>query len=423
MSVTSQQVFNVICYVMRCDPDIMAQSPRRDRGGVVAEAGLLAFVAVVSGIAWTNFWRLFISLPVALFFGGIAFAFIVLMDSAIGACDWRLEGVLRRPGTRYRLDWWCRLGLRIGVSVVLSYVTSEGATQALFHEAIAVQLERDVLARNHATEDRFAKREDDLRQQRLGTVLREIDRLNAVLKETTAPLDKAQELQATAQNHLDTAEREVDRQRRGLDGYPPGCGPKCKVAIIDADTARVELAKATAQVGIYKPRFVETTDKLAAAKTALAVGEQSIQGDLAALESEKRLQLVSVRNDPLLSHTALQEIFDDPVTGPQARHYSWRMMTLLLTVELSYLMVRILFAHASVYTVLVIKDAKLRAERAEAEYRRESDALRTWSGGSSPTLPPVKLISWDDPAAKPSNDDEDCKRRRDPPDDDLEAAE
>jgi Domain of unknown function (DUF4407) len=420
MKIDWRAVFRRICHVMRCDPDIMAKAPIWDRSVLVGEAAFLSLVALISGIAWTNFWLTFIAWPFALLFGGIAFAFIALMDIAIGAADWRLEGILRRPGIRYRSDWWFRLGLRVLVSIVFSLATAEGACQAMFYDAILQQLETDMLESNRATEDRFAKRETELRQQRLGTWLGEITGLQSVVKQTTGPLDSALQNQATAQNHLDAAEREVDRQRRGLDGYAKGCGPKCHAAIIDSDKARAELAQAKAQVAIYKPRVDDAKTKLDGAKQALGAAEDGIRSDISALEAEKKSQLVTVHSDPLLNHMALEELFQDPRKGEAAREFSWLMKLLLITLEMSYLMVRIFFAHASVYRAMLIADTKLRAEREDADYRRKLEALR---GRAEPPaiLPPVKLISWDDPAAKPGNDDAEVDRR-DPPDDDLEAA-
>ena len=87
-----------------------------------------------------------------------------------------------------------RLGLRIGICVMLSQATSEGATIALNHNAITVQLEHDVQVRNRATEVHFANLESDLRQQRFGTLLKDIEQLSTVLKDTTGPLDNAREI-------------------------------------------------------------------------------------------------------------------------------------------------------------------------------------------------------------------------------------
>src|SRR5205085_8400512 len=82
------------------------------------------------------------------------------------------------------------------------------------------------------------------------------------------------------------------------------------------------------------------------------------------------------RNDALMSYLALQEVFDDPRFGSAARHFSWLMMAVLMTLELSYVVVRACFTHASVYMAILIADTKKRAEFAAADYERNSAALR-----------------------------------------------
>src|SRR6202011_2529243 len=105
----------------------------------VSEAALLGLVATISAIAWTTFWAPYVPLPLACLFGLIAFFFIGLLDIAIGAADWRPQGILRAPGTERRWDWWGKLTLRITMTVVLSVATSEGATMAMFYEAVMEQ--------------------------------------------------------------------------------------------------------------------------------------------------------------------------------------------------------------------------------------------------------------------------------------------
>jgi hypothetical protein len=398
---------------MRCDPEIMAKSTSGDRIWLVLDAVLLAVVALISGTAWTVFWYQFALLPVALFFGGIAFLFIPLMDVAIAAADWRPQGILARPGMRLRWDWWGRLGLRLCVSIILSFATSEGATLAMCREQIEKQKELDVLSQNRATEDRFAKLEQDLRQQRFGSLTKEIEQLNQTVTEATGPLDHAREVQETAKNSAAVAQDHADKELHGAPGYKAGAGPKYMAAKAAAEAAQAELVKANAQVANLLPRVTEANNRLKAARQKLADAEAAIQGDIAALEQQKRLQLVTVRSDPLLNYIALQEVFQDPTVGKAARDFHWLMIFVLLTFELSYLMVRIVFATASIYTVLLIKETKLRAEQAEAEYLRDSAALRARSPSSPKLLPPIKLISWDDPETKPpqpSNDDEETPR-------------
>ena len=144
---------------------------------------------------------------------------------------------------------------------------------------------------------------------------------------------------------------------------------------------------------------------------------------MAALDRVKQAQLVTLHSDPLLNHRALDEVFQDPKLGDLARYYHHLLLGAFLVVDFVYLLVRIIFAHTSVYSVLLIKDAKLRAERAESETRRESELLR--APRRQALLPPLKLISFADPTAKPAKPSNDDARKDLPPiadDEDGEAA-
>ena len=77
-----------------------------------------------------------------------------------------------------------------------------------------------------------------------------------------------------------------------------------------------------------------------------------------------------------MSYLALEEVYADPRFGTAARHFSWLMMAVLMTFELSYVVVRAWFTHASVYMAILIGDTKKRADRVTADYESSRDALR-----------------------------------------------
>jgi hypothetical protein len=406
MRLTAHILFRWVCYLMRCDPVIMAAASGTDRICVVGDAALLLLLALFSGTAWMNFIWMFAPLAAALCVGAFFFCFIPLLDVAIAAADWRPKGILARPGGRFRWTWLGQLGLRLCVGFVLSLATSEGATQWLCHEAIMRQLEADVIAQNRETEDRFETQKAKLRKEHFGPLLAEIDRLNTLVKDATGPLDQAHEVQATAQNRVEVVRARAEKELHGGPGFPAGPGPRYKAALAELEAAQADLVKANAQVTILQPRVKQAGEQLKLANDKLAEGEKSITGEITALEQTKQSQLVTLHSDPLLNHQALEEVFQDPRVGESARYYHHLLLAAFMVVDFVYLLVRIIFAHASVYTVLLIKDVKLRAETAEAEYRDGSERLRArWR--QAPSLPPpLTLISFDPPPGKPSNDDE-----------------
>jgi hypothetical protein len=416
------RLFLIICMIMRAEPELMARAPIRDRIACVSEAALLAQVAFISAIAWTTFWAPYVALPIACLFGGIAFFFIGLLDIAIGAADWRPEGILRPPGTRRRWDWWGKIALRIAMTVILSVATSEGATMAMFHQAVMEQLGNSVMQHNHDAQDRFNRQVTALRQQHFGPLLDEINKQTELISQTTNPLDEALQLEAAAENHLAAAKIKADREHYGRDGSAKGDGRLFQAALREQEAAQADLVKATARVGIFQPRVEQAKKQLKTAQDRLAQADTTIRDDVAKLERNKEAELVTLHNDPLLTYRALEQIYANPDTGPAARHFALLMKLVLITLELSYLAVRLWFAHTSVYTMLLIADTRLRADTAHADYeRRRAEVLAGAPPPPPRTLPPIRLISWDPPDAK-RPDDETHPPPGDRLDDDRDAA-
>jgi hypothetical protein len=66
--------------------------------------------------------------------------------------------------------------------------------------------------------------------------------------------------------------------------------------------------------------------------------------------------------------------------GPAARFYSHLMLGLLLTVELSYVLVSECFGHATIYMARLIARTKILAAEAAEHYRQSTGRLFTHNG-------------------------------------------
>jgi TolA-binding protein len=369
-------IVRLACALVRCNPDLLALSPRQDRYAVVSEALLLSVVAGVTGLAWTAFWAQFVTLPAALAFGALASVFMFLIDQAIGAADWRLTGVLRQPGARRR--WWehGRLAMRLAMTVVLSTATSTGASMAMFHDAIRTQLEQDVRGKNRQIEEQYAERLREQRTLRFGTLEAEVQRLTTSAGEMNRVLDAARQLRATASQRAEAYGIETDRELKGAPGYKAGAGSQYREALARKTAADADLAKAASDISIYEPRMAEAQKKLDKASADVRAAEAAFAGEAAQIDEERKSHLIPDRNDALMSYLALEEVYSDPRFGSAARHFSWLMMAVLMTFELSYVVVRAWFTHASVYMAILIGDTKKRADRVAADYESSRDALR-----------------------------------------------
>lgn len=393
------RIVRIACVLVRSNPEILVLAPRQDHYAVVCEALLLSVVAGVTGLAWTAFWAQFLSLPAACAFGALAGFFIFLIDQAIGAADWRLTGVLRQPGTHRGWQTHARLGMRLAMTVILSTATSTGASMAMFHDAIRTQLDNDVRGKNRQIEEQYAERMREHRTLRFGSLEADVQRLTASVADATRVLDAARQLRATASQRAETYEVEADRELKGAPGYKAGAGSKYREAQARKLAADSDLAKVASDIETYEPRLTQAQAKLDAATAALREAEAAFVGEAAQIDEERRSKLVPDRNDALMSYLALQEVYEDPRFGEAARHFSWLMMAVLMTFELSYVVVRVWFSHASVYMALLIADTKKRADLAAADYERHGNALRNALGLPAVGRVPLRFLSAQAPSS------------------------
>jgi Domain of unknown function (DUF4407) len=266
--------------------------------------------------------------------------------------------------------------MRLAMTVVLSTATSTGASMAMFHDAIKTQLDQDVRGKNRQIEEQYAQRLREQRTLRFGTVESEVERLTASAGEMTRVLDAARQLRATASQRAEAYGIETDRELKGAPGYKAGAGSKYREALARKVAADSDLAKADSDIGTYEARLTEAQKKLDKASADLSAAETAFAGEAAQIDEEKKSHLIPDRNDALMSYLALEEVYADSRFGTAARHFSWLMMVVLMTFELSYVVVRAWFTHASVYMALLIADTKKRADWAAADYVNSRDGFR-----------------------------------------------
>ena len=384
------------CLLVACDPQLLRRSPLREQFTVVGEALLLLLVACASGTAWALFWAQFASIPVGLACGAFAMAFILLIDRAVGSADWALTGILRRPGLRRDGGYWAGLSIRVSITLVMSFATSIGATMAMYHTAIVRQVEHNRLEQNKQITVFFEGRKTDLRNLSLGSLITEADRIKLIIAETAPLLDNARKVQADAASQQNIADTEARREKNGEPGYNRGPGPNYRTALKKKQEADTALARANAEVAIYEPRLTDANRKLDTVNASLQVGEETIKGGLEKLEAEKQSALIPEGYDALMGYTALQQIYESPRDGQAALFFSRVMMAVLMTVELSYVVVRLWFTPASVCTALQNKETRIEAEAINAEYEWRSHKIRAdlEAGiGPRPARPPLRIVN------------------------------
>ena len=97
-----------------------------------------------------------------------------------------------------------------------------------------------------------------------------------------------------------------------------------------------------------------------------------------------------------MGYRALRELENDPKKGEAILWFSHVMMAVLMTVELSYILVRLMFSPASIATARLIKNTKLEAEEINSDYDRQSHELRAGIAtkiGPLPEPTPFRIFS------------------------------
>jgi len=376
------------CVITRSDAGLAAQSNGFDKATIHASAVALILAFVVATLAWSAFFASFLSLPAAITLGTLSGILVFVFDQALGASDWELAGVLATA--KASSAYWLKVGLRIGVALLLAQATAVGATLALFRDAIDNRLQSNRLESNAPVQEEYARAKADLASRLIEpatTRLKQVDedRARAIRAE-----EEARAVRLRARQQAASARVEAGREiTGGLDGYIRGDGPRHKEALRqeqEADHAEADAAAEFAAAGSTLSRIeherVEVLKEMAAAEGRMR--EQSAALDRS-LEADARY--VPHRNDPLLRYMALHQIKSDPVTGPPARSFSLLMNLVLVTFELMFLLIKMVFAPASVYTVRLIARTRAEAATVAVEYGRTLDGLR-----QNPHRPSLRVV-------------------------------
>ncbi len=390
------KIMYLICWLVRADPDILAGCPVIDRFQIIAKAVLLLAVAGIALFAWGAFLMLFLpwyAFPLLV----PIMVWIVMIDQFMGSAHWKLQGILRRPATRQAVFSWAMilglladnatLGLRLGIAAVTSSATAYSATLSLSHEAILTQEEKDRNAANAALREQGETEKQQIWRDMLGADDAAVKEAAEALKALQLQIADARSSRESAAGTVADAQVSADCEMHG--GRGSGCkrgrGPKYRAALIRSKAANAAMTRAAADLSALEARLPDAESKYKDAIAAFRAREPDYLKAAQAIDAQVAKETVPARNDPVLAHRALQKILHSP-DGEGTRFYLRLMLTLLLTVELSYVLASEYFGHASVYMARLIARTRRLAAEAAGEYWRWMQALA--GEGNDPSNPP-----------------------------------
>ena len=369
-----------VWWLVRVDPELLAGCPTIDRFQMISKAVLLAAVAGIAVFAWggffAQFWPPYIALPLTV----VVIVWIVMIDQIMGASRWALQGVLAVPSGR---KWALNVALvfRLAIGGVTSLATSYSATMLISHATIAAQEQSNRDGANAAKRAAGEAEKAQAWQGMLGARDAEVKQADAAIAAITGRLDAARQLRDSAGQQVVDNKIAADCQLNGGRGCHAGAGHEFRSAQTRQGKAADDLRRAESDIPRLEAQLGDARSKRDDAVAAFRVREVEYLAAAKVIDERVAAEAVPARDDPVMSYMALQKVFASP-SGAGARFFAHLMLALLLTVELSYVLVSEYFAHASVYMARLISRTRILAADAADEYRR-----RTGGGGGPPAAP------------------------------------
>lgn len=294
------------------DYDIVKDGPENEKWYIMLRALLLVLVAGSSGIWWTIYVAQFMPWFLCPFVGLFGASIILIFDSAIGSADWHLKGMSANPAPRHKRSFWISIALRVGVSGIFGSVTSYALAERMQSVAIERSLEAVRGGLNRKVDEKAAQQVKDLRDQQLGDLQQEV----AVRRKLV----------------------EVTVHQRGR-------------------------------------RYGNSQSSLDAAERRLRDKEEKIQPKIDKIEAERVTNQVTNSKDPMLAAIAMEEIRNDPKIGPAARRFTLQWLVLLMTIELSYLLIKIAFEPSMICKFRQNKRSRLMEAQEMVDFENQMSAL------------------------------------------------
>lgn len=369
------KLLDIACIITRADQDLARESNKLDQLAIIWHAIALLTVSLIALICWTAFFSSFLPGWVALLLGLVVGAVIFQLDQAMGASDWELAGVLREEG--WGKSFYGRLALRGGVSFLLAQATAMGVCLWLFSGAIDNRLQEQRTAKNAAVEKVYEGLQGEVKARIVSPVEEELKAAQDTRRQLRRHIGTAQSALDNAQDAAKTGRIEAGREADGLNRRK-GMGPRYYEAKRQEEEARRSAQRAQEQMHADTARLTEIETQIAGLARLLESRTKEYQDQVRLLE-EKRLRdprWMPERNDPLLRVMALWAIEADATYGGAVRYFSYGVQIVLITLEMTFLLIKIVFAPASVYTVRLIARTRAEAAQVSATYARNVDQIR-----------------------------------------------
>jgi len=377
-----QRLLKLACAITLENYDLALRSNPRDQKYLIRDALVLVLLFVLQVVMWSIVLNIVTNEPVIA--GGIALmiAFIVLaLDQAIGGSASKAEGFLSED------PWWKRMlgrvfpiSMRLMVTVPLSIATSLAVTLVLLDGAILNQLHQQKNEINRPLTQEYRDQEAKLEAQLLEPGAQRLVSLENEVKELNRAIRlEADNLKSLRENRdqlkLEQQCQFEGKQLKGCihDEYEKGDGPIYKEYQRQIDREEASIKDSRDNLQLMQSQMRGLQDQIGRAQESFSNAQARLQEEKRRLAREKAddPRFLESQDGLLLRLQALNELRKAPDSGDMAQMLAFLAMFVLMTLDLSFVIIKLFFPPASVYQLRSTEAARVEARGLRAEFSHQ----------------------------------------------------
>jgi len=424
-----------LCVVAGVDRNTLATCPATDKmWATQLGLSLLISFLVVLGISFHATGYMIENVWLRLLTSAIVALTVFMFDRALYQSDWFSQASVqtsaadqngKAEATPPRFQRLLRVGIRLGISVVLAWIIAVFLELAIFSDTINEKIRRDYLTANQGVFEKIDRYEAQIdagiAQRRAALAALEAQYAAELAAPQAPPPSSMVEAAADADRQLkeigqreqslraelreiETAlvrhSEEMNAEELGLklradQSGRAGLGPRYRFARQQRDiqqalrtTRESELTQLTAERDRMRAEQARLTGELStrpdqarldARREGLRNQIEAAKAELTALESTRAARITEFRtqifasseyrpqrNDPLSRMTAYQELKSDPRDGATITLFSWMTKAFVIFLEIAPVLAKMFFAPPSVYGARIqaqVAQGRLQAQR------------------------------------------------------------
>lgn len=371
----SQRLLSFACALTLQRYDLASRSNAMDRAYIFRDAILLTIMFVWQWFAWSFVASIVIdhqlyAVTIALLVASV----LIMLDLAIGGTCFENSGFLSEESNA--AGKFKKIIPRVIITLPSSAVTSIAVILVLFEGAIAEKLQLDRAIANQPVINEYRQRIDELESQILQPHKQSVRLSHGAVQEArdhvTQEIENLSSIRARRDQLALEASCELSGSRPGCtkDRYIPQEGPAYHELVRQVAVEDERINRAEERINLLRSEEQRRLASLAKAQEERDAALTAFKEEEAKLINAQELdpRWIPERDDLLIRFQSLLKLIKDSEDGVGILLLSMLAWSVLMAIELSYVLVKLIYAPASCYTIRARHAAEVEARGIPAEF-------------------------------------------------------